>query len=92
MSKMLYFNNKFSKFANRGELCAPSAPLASNFGDLKLRELCFFKRILTKSNFQKKISYDVIVITTPNTSTNLTSQDLSILGPSHFQLKFLATL
>jgi len=36
MTKMHYFNNKFSKIAKRWELCAP---LTSDFSDLKLRDL-----------------------------------------------------
>jgi len=43
---------------------------------------------MTKSSF-KKISYDVIVITTPKTVTKLTSQNFSILGLFHS--KFLST-
>jgi len=55
---MHYFNNKFSKIAKRWELSAPSAPLIFTFGELKLRnfaKLCFFKLIMTKSNFKKTI-------------------------------------
>jgi len=54
--KMHYFNNKFSQ-----------RPLTFDFGDLKLRvvaKFCFFKLIMTKSNF-KKISYDVMAIMSP---------------------------
>jgi len=39
--------------------------LIFNFGELKLRnlaKLCFFKPIMTKSNF-KNINYDVILVT-----------------------------
>jgi len=57
MSKMRYFN-KFSKIAKRWGLCAPSAQVTSDFGDLKLRDLsnlCFFKRIMTQSNFKKSV-------------------------------------
>jgi len=49
--KMYYFSNKFSKFFQRWAH-HPSA------GDLKLRDLvklCFFKRIMTKSNFKKSV-------------------------------------
>jgi len=35
MSKMRYFNNKFSKIAKRWRF---SAPLTSDFGDLKFRD------------------------------------------------------
>jgi len=48
MSKVHYFNNKFSK-----------TPLTSDFGDhLKLSDLLklwFFKRIITKSNIKKRL-------------------------------------
>jgi len=49
------FSNKFSKIAKRWGLSAPSAPFF-NFGELKLHnlaKLCFFKLIMTKSNFKK---------------------------------------
>jgi len=39
MSKIRYFNNKFSKIAKRWELCTHSVPLTSDFSDLKLRDL-----------------------------------------------------
>jgi len=54
MSKIRYFNNKFSKIAKPWGISVPSAPLASDFCDLKLRDLLklwFFKLIMTKSNF-----------------------------------------
>jgi len=90
MTKMRYFNNKFSKITESWRLSAPSAPLTSDFGDLKLRDfpkLWFFKRILMKSklkkspmrSFQWRHRYYV----------NKTSQNFSSLGPS--PSKFLAT-
>jgi len=39
MSKMSYLNNTFSKIAERWRLCSSGAPLPSDFGDLKLRDL-----------------------------------------------------
>jgi len=66
MSKICYFNVKFSKIAKRWGLFAHSCiPLKPDFDDLKLRDLLklrFFKRIMTNSNF-KNISYDVILVT-----------------------------
>jgi len=56
MPKML--SNNFSKIAKRWELSAFQRPLIFDFGDLKLRNLakfCFFKLIMTKSNFKKSI-------------------------------------
>jgi len=50
----MHFSNKFSK-----------RPLIIDFSDLKLGDLaklCFFKLIMTKSNFNT-ISYDVILVT-----------------------------
>jgi len=60
MSKMHYFSNKFSSF---------------NIGDLKFRDLaklCFFKLIMTKSNF--KNSNDVISATLSPLHHRKTSQ------------------
>jgi len=51
---MHYYNNKFSKIAKRWGLDATSAPLTSDFGDLKLHDLpklWYFELITTKSNF-----------------------------------------
>jgi len=39
MSEMRYFNNQVLKIAKRWSLCAPSAPLTTDFGDLNLRDL-----------------------------------------------------
>jgi len=52
MPKMHYFNIKFSKIAKR------QAILIFDFGDLKFRDVakfCFFKLIVTKSNFKKSV-------------------------------------
>jgi len=52
MYKMHYLNNKFSNIAK----CL--LPLTFDVGDLKLRDfskLCFFKLIMTKSNFKKSV-------------------------------------
>jgi len=71
MSKMPYFNNKFSKSPSAGGP-PPQRPIYSRFGDLKLRDLpklCFFKQIMTKSDFKNQLRChfsDVIVITSPN--------------------------
>jgi len=56
MSKMQYLGNTFSKIAKRWGLFSPSAHYSFNFGDLEFRDLaklCFFKLIMTKSNFKK---------------------------------------
>jgi len=47
-------------FKNRHtmEALCPQRPLTFDFGDLKLRDLaklCFFKQIMTKSNFKKSV-------------------------------------
>jgi len=55
MSKMRYFNNKFSKIAKR---CGRGAQLTSDICELKLRDLPklrIFKRIMMKSNFKKSV-------------------------------------
>jgi len=39
MSKMSYFNYKFSKIAKRWRLCSRGASLPSDFGGLKWRDL-----------------------------------------------------
>jgi len=78
---MHYFSNKFFKSPSAGGL-SPQRPFTFDFGGLKLRDLnklWSFKLIMTKSNF--KISYDVIVITSPKIVTKLTSQDFSISLP-----------
>jgi len=57
MPKMHYFSNKFSKIAKRWGFCTPR-PLIFDFSDLKLRDVakfCFFKLIMTKSNFQRSV-------------------------------------
>jgi len=49
MSKMRYFNNKFSKITKGWGICTPSAPLTSDFGEINLRDLpklWFFKLIM----------------------------------------------
>jgi len=56
MSKMHYFSNKFSKVAKRWGALRLQRPSTFNIGDLKFRDLaklCFFKLIMTKSNFKK---------------------------------------
>jgi len=62
MSKMRYFNNKFSKFAKHWGLCAPSTPLISDFDDLKLSDLpkSVFSTVYGEIEFN---SYDVISVT-----------------------------
>jgi len=53
MPKMHYFSNKFSKIAKHWWFS-----LIFDFGDLKLRDVtkfCFFKLIMTKSNFKKLV-------------------------------------
>jgi len=58
MFKTHYFKNKSSKIAKRWWLSAPRRPLIFDFGDLKLRDaanFCFFKLIITKSNFKKLV-------------------------------------
>jgi len=95
MSKLRYFNIKFSKIAKRWGLSASSVLLTPDFGNLKLCDLPkieFFKRIMTNANSKKHLIRhfsDVIVITSPRTVTKLTFQEFSMLGTS--QLKFLAT-
>jgi len=54
MSKMGYFNNKFSKIAKRWGLSAPITSLPFDIVDLKLCDLAklwCFKLITAKSNF-----------------------------------------
>jgi len=49
--------------AKRWGFCVPNAPLTSDFGGLKLRDLhklCFSKLIVT--NLTLKISYEVILV------------------------------
>jgi len=63
MSKINDFNNKLSNIAKGSALHLQR--LTFDIGDLKFRylaKLCFFKLIMTKSNF-KKISYNVISVT-----------------------------
>jgi len=58
MSQIHHFCNNFSKIAKRWGLFAPNASLTFNFDDLKLRyltKLCFFKLIMTKSNFKNQL-------------------------------------
>jgi len=55
MSKMLYFSTNFQKSPSAGAL-HPHRCLNFNIGDLKFRDLaklCFFKLIMTKSNFKE---------------------------------------
>jgi len=71
----------------------PQRPLTFNVGDLKLRDLAklwIFKLIMMKSNF-KKISYDVIFVTSSSlfhrkTSSKLRYKMFSILGPSSIKI------
>jgi len=57
MPKMHYFSDKFSKIVKHwGSL--PQRLLIFDYGDLKLRDVakfCFFKLIVTKSNFKKSV-------------------------------------
>jgi len=60
MPKMHYFSNKFSKIAKQVTNFQKfsKSPLIFNFGNLKLRNVakfCFFKLIMTKSNFKKSV-------------------------------------
>jgi len=90
---MHYFSNKFSKIANRQALglFAPISSFIFDFGDLKLRDLP--KLIMTTLIF-KKISYDVISVTSSLLRYRKASPNwrhkifFSILGSS--QSKFLA--
>jgi len=84
---MRYFNNKYFKNAKRWGLCASSAPLTSNFGDLKLRDLpklCFSNGLWRNRTLNKSVmtscQWRHRYYNTKNV-TKLTSQDFSILGP-----------
>jgi len=67
MNKIQILSNKSSKIVKRLGLFYLRYPplLIFDVGYLKLRDLaklCFFRLIVTKSNF-KKISYDIILVT-----------------------------
>jgi len=65
MPKMHSFRKNFQKLPDLGGSPLPALIVFDFAGDLKLRDvakLCFFKLNMTKSNF-KKISYDVILVT-----------------------------
>jgi len=76
MSKKHYFSNKFSKIA-----------LFFDFSDLKLCDfvkLCFFKLIMTKSNFKKSVMTSFQwrhIIMSPKNATKSTSQDFPFWAP-----------
>jgi len=78
MSKMRYFNNKFSKIAKRWRLCSCGAQLPLRFWWPEVAwfaQKWFFKRFMANSSFESNQLWrhfsDVIVITTPKTSPNL---------------------
>jgi len=65
MSKILYFNNKFSKIAKRYGYSASPAPRKPPILVTWSYAICqkmFFKRIMAKSMFTK-VSYDVVSAT-----------------------------
>jgi len=100
MPEMHSFSNKFSKIAKRWGLFAlcplrPQRSLIFDFVVLKLRDVakfCFFKLIMTKSNFKKLVMKSFLwrhghYITEKRHQK--TPQNFSILGLP--QSKFLAT-